>query len=163
MANTKPKKQPENDEIVDLDLSVTRKKRFRIDGDNDRILELNTSDVGILTRMEKTYPKLDEEANKAFSISTQDDELTPEQLDDLASAVVSVDKQMREYLDFIFDSNVSEICAPTGTMYDPFNGVLRYEHIINALLPLYEDNIANEAKKMRARMESHTDKYTKKK
>ena len=32
----------------DIDLSAIRKKRFRIDGDNNRFIELNTSDMNIL-------------------------------------------------------------------------------------------------------------------
>ena len=47
-----------NDNIVDIDLSVTERKRFRIDGDNNRILYLNTSDMGMVTRLEEAENQL---------------------------------------------------------------------------------------------------------
>ena len=37
---------------------------------------------------------------------------------------------MRELIDFIFQANVSSVCADDGTMADPLNGQFRFEHII---------------------------------
>ena len=51
--------------VVDIELGSLRKQRFRINGDNNRILELNTSDMGIITRLSELYPKLQELADKA--------------------------------------------------------------------------------------------------
>ena len=74
----------------------------------------------------------------------------------------SVDTDMRNLIDYLFDSNVSEVCAPFGSMYDPIDGIQRYEHIINALIPLYDETISTETKKVQARVKKHTSKYTKK-
>ena len=64
-----------DDNVVDLDLSVIRKKRFRVDGDNNRILELNTSDVGIVSRLNEVYPKLQKLAQDAAGlIDSENDE-----------------------------------------------------------------------------------------
>ena len=52
-------------DIVDLDLSAIRKKRFRVDGDDSKILELNTSDLNILPRLKESYPKLQELSKQA--------------------------------------------------------------------------------------------------
>lgn len=156
-------------EIVDINLSGVQKKRFRIDGDNNRILELNTSDLNLLSRLREAYPKLTALANDAF-------EKWPEQKDDNAEdtdfmsdesitttieILKDVDTQMRDLLDFIFDSNVSEVCAPNGNMYDPLNGKLRYEHIIDCLTGLYENDISAEMSKIAKRVNKHTDKYHK--
>ena len=56
-ANTKPKVE---EEFIDVDLSVTKKKKIRINGDNNKIIELNTSDLNILERLSKQYPVLQE-------------------------------------------------------------------------------------------------------
>ena len=37
----------QDDDIQDLNLSAIKKKRFRINGDSNKILELNTSDLSI--------------------------------------------------------------------------------------------------------------------
>lgn len=155
-----------NDIDGDIDLSVTRKKRFRINGDNNYILELDTSDMSIINRLDNLYPKL-EQLSKDAAIQQVDRDLAEEDdnktFSDISQTLRKIDMQMRNILDEIFDSNVSEVCAPSGSMFDPFNGEYRFEHIIDAITKLYENNINSEFKKMSERMKKHTDKYTKKK
>ena len=163
MASSKAKTKIANteDNLIDIDLSITRKKKFRIDKDNDRILELNTSDVTIVSRMEESYSRLQNLAKNAAEILSkvedEDDEETT-----LGKGIREVDKEMRELIEFMFDSNVSEICAPSGSMYDPFEGTYRYEHIISTLLNLYSDNIKSETDKIKKNVAKHTEKYIKK-
>lgn len=152
----------DNTDIVDIDLSATRKKRFRIDGDNNRILELNTSDMNVVSRLTETYPKLVkmvQDAANQNAIKTNKTDATSLEL--IADTTDKIDKSMREAIDYIFDANVSAICAPEGTMYDPFNGTFRYEHIIEKLAKLYENNMETEYQKLSARIQKHTSKYIK--
>ena len=155
-------KSDENTFDGEINLSAIRKKRFRIDGDNNRFLELDTSDMGIVTRLDNLYPKLQKLAQDA-AIKQLDKEDTDNEraLTKISQALTRIDAQMRQIVDEIFDSNVSEVCAPSGTMFDPFNGEFRYEHIIDVIASLYKDNITREFKKMAAKMRKHTAKYTK--
>ena len=155
--------------ITDIDLSVIEKKRFRIDGDDNRILELNTSDLNIIARLKDSYPKLmnlTQEAVKKFPEDGIDPEsidlANPDTLVPITEFLSDIDTEMRELIDYIFDSNVSEVCAPSGSMYDPINGQFRFEHIIDCLSKLYESDIQGEAKQISTRIKKHTDKYTKK-
>lgn len=142
--------------IIDIDLSVTRKKRFRIDGDDNRVIELNTSDMTILNRLDEADRQLRELANKAnFELADVEDENR-----DIVKELLATDKQMREIIDYLFDAPVSDVCAPDGSMYDPFNGKYRFEHIMEALFVQYENNIAEEIQKMRKNVQKHTSKYT---
>lgn len=146
----------------DIDLSVTRKKRFRIDRDNNRFLELNVSDMGILTRLDNLYPKLEKLSQDAsLKQLNQLEESDERVITKLSNALIKIDMEMRKILDEIFDSNVSEICAPNGTLFDPFNGEFRFEHIIDVLTKLYENNLNSEFKKMSAKIKKKTSKYTK--
>lgn len=138
-----------DDKIIDLNLDGIQKQKFRINGDDNAILELNTSDLGIADRLEKGYKVLVEETKK---IAEADDE-------NLTKVLAEADKVMREQLDYIFDSNVSEVCGKGGSMYDPVNGSFRFEHIINGLTKLYSDNLNNEYQKMKDRIQKHTGKY----
>lgn len=144
-----------NTNVIDIDLSVTKKKQFRIDGDDSRIIELNTSDMLIIERLNEVYPKLE-------SLSVKTTELNSDDIDGGIKALKDIDKEMRELLDYVFDSPISSICAPDGSMYDLFNGEFRFEHIITVLLNLYEENIAKEFNNMEKRINKHTAKYTKK-
>ena len=142
--------------IIDIDLSVTRKKRFRIDGDDNRVIELNTSDMTILNRLDEADRQLRELADKAnFELADVEDENR-----DIVKELLATDKQMREIIDYLFDAPVSDVCAPDGSMYDPFNGKYRFEHIMEALFVQYENNIAEEIQKMRKNVQKHTSKYT---
>lgn len=158
-----------NANIVDIDLSVIRKKRFRIDGDDNRILELNTSDLNILPRLKETYPKLMELNNQVAELSAKASETTDGtglengEFDSVIDTLAQVDTSMRELIDYIFDSNVSEICAPSGSMYDPINGQCRFEHIITCLTNLYETDMSAELDKLAKRTDKYTSKYTKRK
>ena len=147
-----------NNNIIDLDLSVTRKKRFRIDGDDNRVIELNTSDMTILNRLDEAEKRLTELAKYANFELSDDEQVNADRVTEL----LATDKQMREIIDYLFDSEVADICAPDGSMYDPFNGKYRFEHIMETLFTQYEKNISEEIKKMRKNVQKHTDKYTKK-
>ena len=154
--------------VIDINLSVIRKKRFRIDNDDSRIIELNTSDLNILARLKETYPKLVALADNAFKnlpevdvVDENYDFITDENTGKVIDALEDADKQMRELVDYIFDSNVSEICAPGGSMYDPINGKFRFEHIIETLAALYETEVSSEMNKISTRVSKHTDKYMK--
>ena len=165
MADTFPTKNTVND-IIDLDLGVTRKKRFRIDGDDNRILELNTSDMGILQRISEVYPKLNALQEKAghlmdgLSTDGEDTKTVMQGVSTMAERLREVDTEMRALLDQMFGAPVSELTAPDGSMYDPFNGSFRFEHIINVLMAQYEKNLQSEFKKMENQLKKHTDKYT---
>jgi hypothetical protein len=139
------------DDIIDIKIEGTKRQRFRLNGDPKSIIELNISDIGIVNRLETGVAKLTEEMS---AISKLDDD------ENLIDALKQADKSMREYVDYIFDSPVSEVCAKYGTMYDPFNGKFRWEHIVESLLKLYENNISEEYKKIRTRINKHTEKYT---
>ena len=146
----------------EIDLSATRKKRFRIDGDNNRYIEIDTSDMGIITRLDTLYPRLEKLSQEAsfqqIAKSETDDE---SKLTKISQALIKIDAQMRQIVDDIFASNVSEMCAPSGTMFDPFNGEFRYEHIVDVISKLYTENVNKEFRKMAARVKKHTAKYTK--
>lgn len=151
----------------ELDLRLSSRKRFRIDGDDSRVLELNTSDLNLITRLRSAYPQLKDIAQNAFKdlpdavIEDENyDFMEDEATSKLSEALHDADTKMRSLLDYIFDSNVSELCAPHGSMFDPVNGKLRFEHIIDTLAPLYETDISTEMSKVTANVSKHTAKYT---
>jgi hypothetical protein len=161
---------PVEDDFIDIDLSVTRKKKFRFDKDNSRIVELNTSDMNILARMSEAYPKLKEQQEKAaklmegIELTDDEDALEAEVTTGMmtvAQRLKVVDKDMRDLIDFMFNAPVSAVAAPDGSMYDPYEGSFRFEYIITLLIKQYENNLEKEFSKMAKQMEKHTAKYTK--
>lgn len=142
-------------DVVDLDLSAIQKKRIRINGDNTKILELNLSDMNIMARIQEAYPKLDAIQQKVMKFAESADGNEEEDI----KALKEFDNEMRDLVDFIFNANVSEVCADDGSMYDPMGGMFRYEYILDKITSLYESNLNKEFRSMRARV----NKYAKKK
>lgn len=154
-------------DVIDLDLSVTKKKKFRFDKDDNRIVEINTSDMNLMQRVSEAYPKLQELQTKASKLTEglevenpESESAAIEDIATMAERLSAVDTEMRELLDYMFDAPVSAAAAPSGSMYDPFNGSFRYEHIITAVMKQYEDNLQSEFSKMEKQLKKHTDKYT---
>lgn len=159
---------PVDNDIIDVKFDAIKKKKFRIEGDNNRILELDTSDLSVINRIEDSYPKLVALEQKASLMKVKDELGDDDTLEEAAEKVNisqtlrEIDTEMRGIMDFIFDADVSAKCAPSGSMFDPFNGEFRYEHILNKLTSLYETNLNSEYDKLRKRINKHTDKYIRK-
>lgn len=153
------------DDIQDIDLSVIKKKRFRINGDPKKILELNTSDLNIVSRLSTAYEQLQKDMEEVGKIlaGLPDEEEASDEVENLAyQQLGKIDASMKEKIDYIFDAPVSAICSDGGSMYDPFEGSFRYEHVIEAILRLYERNLDKEFNQMKKRVSVKTSKYTKK-
>jgi hypothetical protein len=155
-------------QIRDISFDDIKREQFRIDGGDSRILELNTSDFGIAKRLSTAEPKLLQWAQTAFTdlpqlIEDGNGDITDESFTKLGDVLQTADTQLREIIDYIFDSDVSAKCAPHGYMYDVINGNLRFEVIIDKLSQLYQENISREMSAINDRIKQRTAKYTKKK
>lgn len=155
-----------DEDVQIIDLSAIKKKRFAINGDKDKIIELNTSDLGISNRLSIAYDKLtkymDEVGEALKNVPDEGEALSEEQEKVIEEQLSNIDTKMREEVDYIFDAPISDLCCDGGSMYDPFEGQFRFEHIIDALTKLYENNLNNEFNKMKRRVAQKTSKYTKK-
>lgn len=155
-----------NNDVIDLDLSITKKKKFRFDRDDNRVVEVNTSDMNLMQRVNEVYPKLMELQEKASKLTegiekeADNEAETLNHIAIMAERLSAIDTEMRAHLDYMFDAPVSAAAAPDGSMYDPFNGIFRYEHIIAIMMKQYEENLQSEFGKMEKQLKKHTEKYT---
>lgn len=148
--------------VQSIDLSVFNKKKFSINGDVDKIIELDPSDLNIITRLNIQYKKLQKLGEKAQNLLTRLDDTKDDEsyMQDASDALVEIDREMRDCVNAIFDYDVCSVCVPTGSMYDPVNGSFKFEYLVTTLLNLYEDNLTKEGKKIQAKITKHTSKYT---
>lgn len=142
--------------ILNLDLSETARTKIWVNGDCNKVLELNLTDMGVLSRLQDSYAKLDDLTAEVKNLTSAD--ITDEEI---TSTFKKIDQQMRDIVDGIFDYPVCDVCCDGGSMYDPVGGQLRFEYIIDRLSKLYETSLNEEFKRMQAKMKTHTDKYTK--
>lgn len=150
--------------VIDLNIDSVKLKRIRVNGNNDAILELNIADLGISHRLPEAYERLNvimsEVADELGKTPDDVDSLTDESVKLIGDNLKKLDDNMRKEIDYIFDAPVSEVCLPHGSMYDPYQGMYQYEHIIDALTSLYESNLNREFGLMRKRVAERTEKYT---
>ena len=150
---------PSNTVDMTLDLSAIRKKRIAIDGDDKRVIELNTSDMSIVNRLEKLATRMSELSEKVSNLKYDDDLQEIPETSEISESIKTLDIEMRTIIDDLFQSKVSDTCVPNGTMFDMYNGSFTYEILIDKLLNLYADNITAETEKVRSRISKHTAKY----
>lgn len=157
-------KEVNNSNVINLDMSDSARSKIWINGDSNKVIELNLSDMGILTRLNDAYPKLDDLMAEVrdFASAEITEEDNAEVLNDLSVKFKSINQKMKDLVNYVFDYNVCDVCCDGGSMYDVVNGQYRFEYIIDKLSGLYESTINEEYKRMQLRMEKHTNKYTKK-
>ena len=148
--------------IVDIEFKDLQKKKFRLDRDDNRVIELNTSDLGVIGRLEEIYPKMLKFVQEAQDKYSKNPEDGSEEDLDVSSAINYINEEMKKLLNWAFDSDIADKACPSGTLYDPINGKFKFEYIMERLVGLYGENFKKEFGMMQKRVNKHTDKYTKK-
>ena len=154
-----------NNNIVDIDISTKKKKRVRFDGDDNRAVELDTTDMNVVTRLNESIPKIDEITRDAADITAGldvDKEDTMTYVSIVSEKMKEADSKIRGIIDYIFGAPVCDAAVPYGTMFDVIEDTYMYDYLMGALIKLYETSIVEGYNKIINRMESHTKKYTKK-
>lgn len=148
-----------NQQTVDFDLSLNTRKTIRIDGDDNRIIKLNTADMGIVERIQQLSQRMSELSKEFVNVKYDENLDEKESTDELVTQINKVDGEMRSIIDDLFQSPICDVCVPDGTMFDIHNGEFMYEILMDKLLTFYADTIQDETQKVINRMRKHTDKY----
>ncbi len=145
-----------------LDLGA---KEFTINNNPDMKVYLNPNDMGIVTRIQETVPRMNELEFEYMSVYDEDNkEINQDDPDELvkvfAEKIKTIDAEMRECINYIFDYDVCSVVKSSGTVLDLYNGEYAFGIIINTLLELYSDTITKETNKLVAKMKKRVEKYT---
>lgn len=139
------------EDVVDVEITPVKvKQRFRIDRDNNKIIELDVTDISVVTRLESKIPEL----------SGLADELDAATEDNLSEFVAAMETKVRGIIDYIFDSNVADVICGNASIMAIIDGKFRFEYILETLLGLYGNNISKEADKVKAAHNKYVDKYS---
>ena len=145
--------------VTDIQLNISKKEQFRINGDDSKIIELDISDLGVLNRLRESYPRLQALGMKGFETESDEDS-DIKTLGEYMDALDSINTEMCGILNYIFDSDIAETCSFGKPLYNMVAGKFIFEIIMDTLFGLYSDSIKAEFGEMSARMKSHTSKYT---
>lgn len=147
---------------LNINLNEGQKKRYTINGDESRVLEFNPTDLGMLTRINEIEPEIMEKLDQFSDMQDKADYTDDKQVDELAKGLKELDTFIRAKLDYLFDTNFSEVCAPSGTMLDPVGEGMRFTYLIDVFSDLFGDEISNAVQKRNKQIKKHTTKYTNK-
>lgn len=129
-------------------------KEFNINGDPNRVIRFNPTDISIIERAQRVKKEIGEEVKKLDALEINDDEA-------VAKAVEEVNKIIKEKINYIFGSDVSETVFGVQSPLTSANGITLAERFIAAAIPVIQKEIEEEDKKSKARMSKYTERYHK--
>ena len=157
-----------------INLNITTRKKFTIDNDKSRVIELDTHDLALVNRLSESIKRMDSLKEDWEKLETTTDtsdkvEISEEDVDDTLLKEVAdfsdqfavIEAKMRDIVDYIFDCpGLCQTVVGNASVFSPVNGAYKFEQIIDVLTGLYEDSIEKEAKKInKQKVEAKTSKY----
>lgn len=121
-------------------------KHLAINGDENRIIVVNPTDVGIVARYREKLPeieKLSEETGNSEKISD------------------ILDKKVREFVDYIIGSPVSEIVFGKTNCLSMAGGQTIFENFLTAYMEYMKPEIQAEYENSKKRVEKYTNQLPK--
>lgn len=116
-------------------------KRLAINGDENRVIVVNPTDVGIVTRYREKLPEIEK--------------LSPDTADSEEIADV-LDKKVREFVDYIIGSPVSEIVFGKTNCLSMAGGQTVFENFLTAYMEYMKPEIKAEYERSKKRVEKYT-------
>ena len=155
-----PELPADQNEVVDVTINMSQRRPFRLNRDPNKIIYLDVADMGVGMRLRTAYDNLIKMMEKIADLGSKED-MTEDEQKTVLKTMEDLNERMKEQVDYIFNSPVADMCCDGGTMWDPYMGMFRFEHIIDALCGLYENNLSYEFMKMRSRVNGKVTQYRK--
>lgn len=130
-------------------------KEYAINGDENRILRINPTDITIIPKMEASLDKLRKELEGIEGIKISPTGNALEDGKNSAEVVRRVNKAMRDNFDEIFYPGAADIVFGAQSPLALSNGKTIYENFMESFIKTIKPVIESEAKKR----EKHISKY----
>lgn len=121
-------------------------KRLAINGDENRIITINPTDIAVIKRYNEVIPQLDELSEKYKEIPQEK----------TVEAISELDKKAREFIDYIIGSPVSETVFGTANCLSYAGGQTIFENFLTAYMNYMTPTIKSEYEKSKKRIEKYT-------
>lgn len=111
-------------------------KEYSINGDESRVIRINTTDLAIFDRIKKAMSNIDD-------ISKEYKNAEPKTDDEANELFVSADKRVREQINYIFDSDVSSVAFGNTNCFSIVfsNQQPLFYNFLNAIIPTIRSDI----------------------
>lgn len=126
-----------------------------INNDENRVIRVDLSDFGMIERLNESYKKIDEFQKNHKDIKINPDGTAEDKLDESAEILKAFNTLIREQIDYILDSKVSDIAFGNKNPLSTVKGVPLYERFLNALKPYIQKIMEKEKKESNKRVEKY--------
>lgn len=116
-------------------------KRLAINSDENRVIVVNPTDVGIIKRYREKFPEIEK--------------LSPD-TENYEEAVNILDKKVREFVDYIIGSPVSETVFGETNCLSIAGGQTVFENFLTAYMEYMKPEIKAEYERSKKRIEKYT-------
>lgn len=134
------------------------------------VIYLDTSDINCVARYSEKLDDIDDvyetyKKLEAQVISLQNEtggikeDISKQEIQKCTSYMLELDVKMKAIIDYIFDSDICSVAFGNASILSPQDGRIKYEVVIDRLFGLFDDAIAQEAKRSRRRQQNAIDKY----
>lgn len=135
-----------------IDFNSGNYKEYAINGDENRVIRINVSDVGIITRIQDAMSKAD---NIAEEVSER------EKNEDRTQLLKEYDQRAREMVNDIFGSNVCTAALGSVNVFSmASNGKPVLVNFLEALLAVVVQEIKSAQTAAQIKLEEKVEKYT---
>lgn len=132
-------------------------KEYSINGDESKIIRFSTTDYGIIDRI-KTAMQAISALEKKYKTAEQTD-ATDDAVNDM---LVSVDKAIRDQINYIFDSDVCTMAfGNTNCLSDTKSGDPLFANFLNAIVPLIKKDMSSAVQNQGKLINKYTSKVHK--
>lgn len=126
-------------------------KEYSINGDESKVIRINTTDFAIFDRIKKAMSTIDDISKKYKNAELKTD-------DEANELFVSADKKVREQINYIFDSDVSSVAFGNTNCFSIVfsNKQPLFYNFLNAIIP----TIRSDIEKVMTSQNKNVAKYT---
>ncbi len=131
-------------------------KSFTCNNDPSKVIRFNPGDFSIIERIDASYKVIEAVTEKAKNFKLKPDGSPVSDLAEAAEAVREISTAIKEQIDAIFDSQVSEVVFGNQSPMSMVKGVPFYERFLMAVMPVIRDEVRKEKAASKKRIEKYT-------
>lgn len=126
-----------------------------INNDQNRVIKIDLTDIGMLERVNESYKKIEEFQNNHSNIEIKSDGSPVDDLAQSAEVLKNFRDLITEQIDYILDSEVSNIVFGNKNPLSTVKGVPLYERFLSALKPYIDEIAKREQKESKKKIEKY--------
>ena len=131
-------------------------KEFTINGDENRVIRFNPSDVAMLKRLNQAKENILEAMKGNEDIELDEEGKPIDSLENASKIIRHIDNTIKEQINYIFNYEVADVVFGEQSPMANVNGLPLYVRFMESIKPVIEEAMKEERKKSRKRVEKYT-------